>query len=301
MEIKKIKGHSSYIKGGTNTGIFTFKDKSILVIDPGLSTSRGRRLAELFKKNELRARYCITSHEHLDHFEAYRPIKDAFSGCSFYCAKESRTFLENPKMFYTYVYGAKPNKRLLGQAKASSFELDIEDSLIEGELKLNDIKFHIVDLKGHSHGLAGIITEDKVFYVGDALFDYHIMEKYDFPFIFDLEEYLNSLDKIKNSDFEFALLSHSKDVYDKEQTLDLVEKNRENVFKYRDQIKEFLNEPYTREDLLSDIIELNGLKLDYKEYHYYYSTLGSFITHLMDNNEVEFQIENGKMYYYKTL
>lgn len=301
MEIKKIKGHSSYIKGGTNTGVFTFKDKSVLIIDPGLSSSRGRRLAEFFKKSELRPRYCITSHEHLDHFEAYRPIKDVFSGCSFYCPKESRAFLENPKMFYTYVYGAKPNKKLLGQVKTSTFELDIEESLTEGEVKFNDIKFQIIDLKGHSHGLVGVITPDKVFYLGDALFDYHIMEKYDFPFIFDLENYLNSLDKIKNADYDFAVLSHSKNIYDKSETLDIVEKNRENVFKYLNQIEDFLKQPYTREDLLSDIIDLNGLKLDYKEYYYYYSTLGSFLTYLMDNNKLEYQIEKGKIYYYEAL
>ena len=47
------------------------------------------------------------------------------------------------------------------------------------------------------------------------------------------------------------------------------------------------------------IISDNDLKLDYKEYHYYYSTLGSMLTLLIDNDQIQYEVENGLVYYYK--
>ncbi len=299
MEIIKINGKSGFVKGGTNTGIYTFKDKSVLIIDPGLSSARGNRLSHMLEENSLRARYCITTHEHLDHFEAYNSIKTHFTGCSFYCSENTKTFLESPKLFTTYIYGANPHKKLLGNTKASIFDFEIEDTIKEGFFKLSDVKFQAYELMGHSNGDIGILTPDKVLYVGDALFDYHIMKKYDFPFIFNVEKYLDSLNIIKEIDFDYCIIGHSKSIYNKEEILDIVKKNENNTNRYIEEIYNLLEQPYTREELLSKIISDNGLKLDYKEYHYYYSTLGSMLTLLIDKNQVQFEVENGLVYYYK--
>ncbi|WP_417203638.1 MBL fold metallo-hydrolase [Acetoanaerobium sticklandii] len=299
MEITKIKGKSGFVKGGTTTGIYTFKDKSVLIIDPGLSSARGNRLSQMLEDSSLRARYCITTHEHLDHFEAYSSIKNHFTGCSFFCSENTKIFLQSPKFFTTYIYGANPHKKLLGNTKASIFDFDIEDTIKQGQFKLSDIKFQAYELNGHSNGDIGILSPDKVLYVGDALFDYHIMKKYDFPFIFDVEKYLKSLELIDEIDFDYCVIGHSKSIYNKDEITDIVSKNKDNVNRYVNEIYNLLEQPYTREELLSKIISDNDLKLDYKEYHYYYSTLGSMLTLLIDNDQIQYEVENGLVYYYK--
>ena len=299
MEITKVNGKSGFIRGGTNTGVYTFKDKSVLIIDPGLSTARGNRINQMLDDCGLRARYCISTHEHLDHFEAYSSIKNHFSGCSFFCSSKTKKFLEDPILFTTYIYGGNPHKKLIGNTKLSVFDFGIEDVISEGQIKLGDMKFQIFDLKGHSNGDIGVLTPDKVLYVGDALFDYHIMKKYDFPFIFDVENYLNSLEKIKNIDFAYCIISHSKSIYNKNEILDIIDKNEGNTNRYLQEIYDYLDQPYTREELLSKIINDNNLKLDYKEYHYYNSTLGAILSVLINNDKIQYEVENGLVYYYK--
>ena len=44
MRLKNIKGNSFYIRGGTNTGVYVFNDKSVLLIDPGLPGVRPKNI-----------------------------------------------------------------------------------------------------------------------------------------------------------------------------------------------------------------------------------------------------------------
>ena len=125
------------------------------------------------------------------------------------------------------------------------------------------------------------------------------MKKYDFPFIFDVEKYLKSLELIDEIDFDYCVIGHSKSIYNKDEITDIVSKNKDNVNRYVNEIYNLLEQPYTREELLSKIISDNDLKLDYKEYHYYYSTLGSMLSLLIDNDQIQYEVENGLVYYYK--
>lgn len=298
MDIEKIKGHSYYIKGGTNSGIYIFKDKYVLLIDPGLSNSRANRIIRLFEEKGLRVKYIINTHEHSDHYGASKTLLEHFTGAKSLTSKESRMFIENPYLFSMYVYGGRSNDFFDDYFKNRECYLTVDETLNEGEIKLNNEKFNIVDLKGHSIGQIGIITEDKVLYLGDSLFNESILEKYNFPFLFDIKDQLNTLNNMENLDFDYAVLSHGKPILEREETLKLVDKNKIVINKYLDQIIEFLTTPYTREDLLKDIIEYNDLKLNYKEYHFSNSTLGSMISYLVDLGQINYEIENGKLYYY---
>ncbi len=298
MELEKIKGHSYYIKGGTNTGVYLFKDKYALLIDPGLSNSRANRIIKLFEEKGLRVKYIMNTHEHSDHYGASKALLDHFTGAISLSSRASKVFINHPYLFSMYIYGGRSNTFFDDHFKNRGDLLKIQETLEEGEIKLNNEKFNIVTLKGHSLGQIGIITEDKVLYLGDALFNESILGKYNFPFLFDIKEQLHTLNKIKNMDFEYAVLSHGKVLLEKEEALNLIQKNEEVINKYLNQIREFVSTPYTREDLLKDIIEYNDLKLNYKEYHFSNATLGSMISYLADKDELNYEIENGKLYYY---
>ena len=43
----------------------------------------------------------------------------------------------------------------------------------------------------------------------------------------------------------------------------------------------------------------HNFKLDYKEYHYYNSTLGAILSVLINNDKIQYEVENGLVYYYK--
>ena len=298
MEIEKIKGHSYFIRGGTNSGVYIFKDKYALIIDPGLSNSRANRIIKYFEEKGLKIKFIINTHEHSDHFGASKALKEYYTGARTYASQHATTFIHNPHLFSTYVYGGKANEYIDDFFKNREFDICIDEILKAGDTKFNNDKFDIIDLKGHSLGQIGILTSDKVLYLGDSLFNENILEKYNFPFLFDIKEQLYSLEKISSLDFEYAVLSHGKPVLNAKETQLLIIKNQEVIHKYLNQIREFLNTPYTREELLTDIIQYNNLKLNYKEYYFSNATLGSMISYLIELKELDYEIENGKLYYY---
>lgn len=298
MNIEKIKGHSYYMKGGTNTGIYMFKDKFTLVIDPGLSNSRGNRLIKTFNEDGMRVKYIISTHEHSDHYGATSALIKEFTGAKILSSKDSKLIIDNNYLFGMYTYGGKTNRLFDDFFKNRGESVVVDEVLTEGEIKLSDKKFQIYDFSGHSPGQIGVMTEDKVLYLGDSLFNESILEKYNFPYLYSCEEQLKTLEKIKSIDFDYAVLAHGKGVIDKAQCDKLVDINIEVINKYLNQIMEFLETPYTREELMADIIQLNDLKLNYKEYHFSYMTLGGMISYLVDVEKIEGEYQEGKIYYY---
>ena len=80
---------------------------------------------------------------------------------------------------------------------------------------------------------------------------------------------------------------------------DLVQFNRDNLEYYLDMALDLFAQPHTREELLEEICILEELQLDFKEYYFSLSTTGAIIAYLHDRGELTYQLENGKLYYYK--
>ena len=297
--MEKIAGHSYYIKGGTNTGVYLFKDKYALIVDPGLTNSKGHRIIKHFEENGIRARAIVLTHEHYDHYGASTVITDHFTGALTYSSEQSKLFIENPHIFSSYVYGGKTNKVLEKSFSQKGASMLVDNAIGEGQFKIGDKKFEIHSLPGHSPGHIGISTEDKVLYLGDSLFNESILEKYKLPFLFDIGSQLDSLEKMKGIDFEYCVLGHEKPLLQREEALKLIDINKNEIFSYLEQAVEFLNSPMTREDLVRDIIEYNDMDIEYKQYYFTSATIGSMISYLLDNDIIDYEIEGGRMYYYK--
>lgn len=298
MEMQKLNGHSYFLRGGTNSGLYLYKDKFCLLVDPGLSPARGRRMANDLNKESIRTKYIYITHEHSDHYGASDGVKDVFPGVTTIAPEKSKVYIENPDLFNAYVYGGNPNKVMESFFKNRGNAPIIDQTVTEGEVRLNDKKFMIYELAGHCPGQSGILTEDKILYAGDSVFDESILSKYDFPFIYDIEAQKKTLEKIEAIDFDYIVLGHGPKALTKEEAKITIELNKHCIDKYLEQIREFSTTPVTREELLKYLIEYNELDLNYKEYHFYYATLGSMITYLMDKEEMEFSLESGKLFYY---
>ncbi|KXZ39156.1 Glyoxylase, beta-lactamase superfamily II [Alkalithermobacter thermoalcaliphilus JW-YL-7 = DSM 7308] len=298
MKLEKIQGKSYYIKGGTNTGVYIFENKSVLIIDPGLSDARGKRLVKFFENENLNIKYIINTHEHSDHYGATKFILDSFKGSRTFSSYDAKLVIENPYIFNMYTYGGKSSKFFDENFKNRGQYFRVDEVLSEGEVFLEDEYFEIIDLKGHSIGQIGVITKDKVLYLGDSLLDKEILEKFNFPFIIDVASQIKTLEKIKKLDFDFAVIGHRKELLDKEETLDLAQYNIDLINKYIDYIKLKLRSLCTQQDLLAYIINDHNLKLNYKEYYFSKSTLASMISYLAENENIDYKIDDGKIYYY---
>lgn len=297
--MEKISGHSYYIRGGTNTGVYIFKDKYALIIDPGLTNSKGHRIIKHFEQEGMRARAMILTHEHYDHYGACNVIKSHFTGAQTYSSGEAKLFIENPEVFSSYVYGGKTNRALEKSFSQKGAGLSVDNVMGEGEQKISDRKFWVYRLPGHSPGHIGIMTEDKVLYLGDSLFNESILKKYKLPFLFDIGAQMDSLDKMKEIEFEHCVLGHEKPLLERDEAIRLIDKNKSEINSYIDQALEFMDTPTTRENLVKDIIEYNDMEMGYKQYYFASATIGSIISYLLDREQICYEIEGGGMYYYK--
>ena len=75
MELINIKGNTFYIKGGTNTGIYLFEDHTAVMIDPGLSGLRPKRIMKILANNNISLKFIVNTHEHDDHYGSCNQFK----------------------------------------------------------------------------------------------------------------------------------------------------------------------------------------------------------------------------------
>lgn len=299
MKLSKILGNTYYIKGGTNSGVFLFDNNECLLIDPGLSGVRPKSIINMFEKEGLDLKYIINTHEHEDHYGGCYQLKEEKNDIQILSSEKAKLYIENPEIFSNYILGGKSNKFLLSELCHRKVEkVDINRTIDEGKLSINHKTLEIVDLKGHTDGSIGVLTEDKVFFIGDLLIGEKILEKYDFLFLQDVKEYLCSLEKIQKIDFDYIVLGHDKNILNKEQSINLINKHKDAVYKYLKQIKDLLKDEMNTEDLLRNIIEKNNLTYNYKEYYFYRSSLVSFISYLAELEEIDYKLINSGLLYY---
>lgn len=295
MELIKLKGNTYYIPSQTNIGVYVFKNKFCLLIDSGINNTIARKIDDVLKENNLHPKYIINTHSHLDHCGGNYYFKENYPGTIVYTSEKERIYMENPNLHDVISTSAVPSKKLFKTKKAH----EVDFSLEYGINKINDEKFEILSLRGHSEGDIGIITPEKICFLGDSIFSRETLDKYPFPYIFDIKERLGTLNKLKGVGAEHFVISHGKDTLSKDELNILIDANIENIEKTSQTILELLDQPCTREDILENIIILNDISVDVKEYLLDLCSISAFISYLYDLELIDCSIEDGKLYYFK--
>lgn len=295
MELNKIKGNTYYIDSPTNIGVYAFKNKFCLLIDSGLNNSSAKKIDETLKNNNLHPKYIINTHGHLDHCGGNHYFKENYSGTLVYTSRKEKVYMENPELLSVIAFSSNPTKKLSQNIKP--FEVDF--ILDYGINKINEEKFEILQMSGHSQEHIAIITPEKVCFLGDSIFSYETLEKYPLPFLFDIDATIETLNRAKDIDADYFLISHGKSVLSREEFLDLIDKNLYNIERHIKTIIELLDQPYTREDILENILILNDISVGMKKYLVDLSSVSAFLSYLYDKNLIDCSIQDGKLYYFK--
>ena len=94
------------------------------------------------------------------------------------------------------------------------------------------------------------------------------------------------------------VIGHGKEIISKKAIDEVVKNHKESVFKYINQVMELLEDRITMDNILKNILNNNDLSCNYKEYHYYRSTIVSIMSYLIDLKKVDYEIKNGEILYY---
>lgn len=287
MELVKIGENTYYIKNPTNIGIYKIDEENVYLIDSGNDKDAGKKILKIIDEKGWKVKGIINTHSNADHIGGNKVIQDRTS-CKIYSKNIEKVFTENPILEASFLYGGFPftgirNKFLM--AKASKVE-EIEENLPKG--------LEYISLKGHFFDMIGIKTGDNVYFLADSLFSEETINKYHLFFIYDVKEFLNTLDYLKKLEGNFYIPSHceaSKDIQK------LIQINENKVSEVKEKIYEFCEKPIIFEDLLKKVFDEYDLTINENQYVLIGSTIKSYLSYLQDEDKIEYEFSSNKMFW----
>ena len=287
MELIKVGDKTYYIKNPTNIGVYKISEHEVFLIDSGNDKDAGRKILKIMDEQGWTVKGIITTHSNADHIGGNKIIQDR-TGCKIYATAIEKSFSENPVLEPSFLYGGYPFKDLRNKflcAKESNVEL-IDNNLPDG--------LEVINLKGHFFEMIGIKTDDNVYFLGDSLFSEETINKYHLFFIYDVKEFLNSLDVLSNLDGKLFIPSHTEALSD---LSNLIEINRNKVIEISNKIYDICKEEKTFEEILKIIFDDYKLTLSSNQYVLIGSTIRSYLSYLFDENKIIYEFRDNKMYW----
>ena len=287
MELIKVGEKTYYIKNPTNIGIYKINEKEVYIIDSGNDKDAGRKILKIIDEQGWIVKGIISTHSNADHIGGNKIIQDR-TGCKIYATAIEKCFSENPILETSFLYGGYPFKDLRNKflcAKESNVEL-IDNNLPDG--------LEVISLKGHFFEMIGIKTDDGVYFLGDSIFSEETINKYHLFFIYDVKEFLNSLDLLSSLEGTLFIPSHTDALKDISK---LIEINKNKIMEICDKIYTICEKEIIFEEILKIIFDEYKLTLSSNQYVLIGSTIRSYLSYLYEEEKLTFEFKDNRMYW----
>lgn len=285
MELIKVGEKTYYIKNATNIGIYLTDNNNIYLIDTGNDKDAGKKILKIINEQGWNVKGIITTHSNADHIGGNKVIQDK-TNCTILAHNIEKTFTENPILEPSFLYGGYPFKDIRNKflyAKESTVT-SIENNLPKG--------LEYFPLKGHFFDMIGIKTSDNVYFLADSLFSEETITKYHLFFIYDVKEYLNTLDFLNTLSGNLYIPSHCEST---KNISSLVELNRNKIQEITNKIYHACKEEMTFENILKYIFDEYNLIMNANQYVLVGSTIRSYLSYLFDENKLIYEFKDNKM------
>lgn len=289
MELIQVGEKTYYIKNPTNIGIYKISENEIFLIDSGNDKDAGRKILKIIEENNWKIQGIINTHSNADHIGGNKIIQDR-TNCKIFAKDIEKTFVEFPILESSFLYGGYPFKNLRNKfllAKPSNV-IQIQDNLPEG--------LEHFSLKGHFFDMIGIKTSDNIYFLADSLFSDETITKYHLFFIYDIKEYLNTLDFLSTLDAKLYIPSHCEATQDISY---LIKINKNKIEEISNKIYNICENEKTFEEILKYIFDEYNLIMNENQYVLVGSTIKSYLSYLYDNNKLSYEFKNNKMLWKK--
>ena len=289
-ELISLTNKTYYINSPSKVGLFKINDKEIYLIDSGNDKDAARKIDKHIKENNWTLKGIINTHSNADHVGGNKMLQ-ARHDCEIISTSIENSFTKHPVLEPSFLYGGYPFKAIRNKfimAEASNPTSDIETAGIIG---LSYIK-----LPGHFFDMIGIITDDKVAFLGDSLFSEEIINKYHIFFIYDIKAYIETLNMLDGLEADIYVPSHCEPT---KNIKSLIKANRNKIDEIVNYILLFCENPRLFEDILQYIFSVYSLKMDANQYILVGSTLRSYLSYMSDENLLTYEFSDSKMYWKK--
>ncbi len=285
MELEKLGDKTYYIKNPTNIGVYKIDDENVYIIDSGNDKEAGKKILKIITEQGWKIKGIINTHSNADHIGGNKVIQDR-TNCSIYASKIEKSFIENTILEASFLYGGFPFKDIKNKflmAKESNVQ-QIDGNLPEG--------LEMFNLKGHFFDMIGIKTSDNVYFLADSVFSKETINKYHLFFIYDVKEYLNTLDYLNTLNGKIYIPSHCEKTDD---IKELIKNNRDKINEISNKIYNICKKESTFEEILKEIFEEYDLIMNPNQYVLIGSTIKSYLSYLYEENKIIYEFKDNKM------
>ena len=146
--------------------------------------------------------------------------------------------------------------------------------------------------------MIGIKTSDDVYFLADSLFSIETIEKYHLFFIYDVREFLNTLDYLESLKGKIYIPSHSEKTED---ITNLIKTNRNKIKEILEEIYKACEQEKTFEEILKYIFDNYNLLMNANQYVLIGSTIKSYLSYLYEENKLTYEFKENKMFWKQKL
>ena len=269
-ELIQVLNNTYYINCPAKIGLYLDVDKGVYLIDSGNDKEAGRKVRQILDKNGWTLRAILCTHSHADHIGGCKYLQ-AQTGCKVYSPGVERDFTRHTLLEPALLYGGFPPKAL--RHKFLMAQESDADELASVELPEG---FEIIPLPGHCFEMVGFRTPDDVVFIADCLSSRATLEKYRIGFIYDVQAYLDTLEKVKSLSGAFFVPSHAEACED---VSELAQYNIDTANEIAGRIKVFCAKPV-------------NFELSFEQYALVGSTVKSYLAWLMDKGQLKAKCES---------
>lgn len=282
-ELIQVLNNTYYINCPAKIGLYLDGDKDVYLIDSGNDKEAGRKVRQILDKNGWTLRAILCTHSHADHIGGCNYLQTQ-TGCKVYAPGIERDFTRHTLLEPALLYGGFPPKAL--RHKFLMAQESDADELASAELPEG---FEIIPLPGHCFEMVGFRTPDDVVFLADCLSSRATLEKYRIGFIYDVQAYLDTLEKVKSLSGAFFVPAHAEACED---VSELAQYNIDTVNEIAGRIKSICTQPVNFEALLKRLFDEYALELSFEQYALVGSTVKSYLAWLMDKGQLKAKCES---------
>lgn len=288
-ELFQAGENTFYINCPVKMGLYRLPGDRVFLIDSGNGKEAGKKALKIISEKGWTLETVINTHAHPDHIGGNRLLYDR-TGCNFYTAEPERAFCEFPLYGPSFLYGGFPAKTFRNRFLLAEPSRVHDISALELPPEMA-----VLPLRGHSFAMIGIKTPDGVYFLGDSLFGETIITKYHIAFIYDVGEYLKTLDTLETLEGKLFIPAHADAAEDIRPLVDL---NRRKTEEIMEVIRHICGKPSSFEEILKALFDYYRLAMDANQYFLVGSTLRSYLSYLLDRKILQAAFQDNRLLWY---
>lgn len=287
-ELKQIGEKSYYINCPAKIGVYAADHKNVYLIDSGNDKDAGRKVRRILEEKGWSLLGILNTHSNADHIGGNQYLQQQ-TGCKVFSGGMEKAFTEHPVLEPSFLYGGYPcadlrHKFLLAK---SSVVTDFSDESFPKEIG-------IIPLSGHFFDMVGFRTPDDTVFLADCLSSKETLDKYQIGFIYDVAEYLKTLETVKSMTANIFVPAHAPATDDIAELADI---NISKVYEIADKILSVCREPICFETILQKLFSDFGLTMNFEQYVLVGSTVRSYLAWLRDGGKLDVIFEEHMLFW----